>query len=184
MSNSSSQDNSVSPACTAEWKLWLREHGSRLYSYARQRASSKQDAEDIIQDALIRLWHYQEERNNHPPDLPLAYSVLRFVALDHGKKLGRKKRKEEAVIYLHDYTEDWLQADAEEGDEAEMLKSAVESLGDKLREVVTLKIWGGLTFAQISETLAISPNTAASRYRYALEQLERKLVILKEERHG
>ena len=32
--------------------------------------------------------------------------------------------------------------------------------------------------------MAISPNTAASRYRYALEQLERKLETLKRERHG
>ena len=45
-----------------------------------------------------------------------------------------------------------------------------------------MKTWGGLTFAQISETLAISPNTAASRYRYALEQLGKDMQQVKEER--
>ena len=84
------------------WKGWLREHSSRLYVYARQRSQSREDAEDVIQDALIRIWGYQEERGNVPPDLPLAYSVLRFVAMDHIKKQGRKKRKEDAVIFLHD----------------------------------------------------------------------------------
>ena len=170
--------------CTVEWKNWLREHGSRLFAYARQRASNKQDAEDMIQDALVRLWHYQEERNNVPPDLPLAYSVLRFIAMDHGKKQGRKKRKEEAIIYLNDYNEYWLDTVVEEDEEADLLRQAVDSLGEKLREVVTLKVWSGLTFAQIAETMAISPNTAASRYRYALEQLERKLETMKEERYG
>jgi DNA-directed RNA polymerase specialized sigma24 family protein len=37
---------------------------------------------------------------------------------------------------------------------------------------------------QISETLAISPNTAASRYRYALEQLAHELRRIKEVRHA
>ena len=166
------------------WKDWLREHSSRLYVYARQRSQSRQDAEDIIQDALIRLWGYQEQRDCVPPDLPLAYSVLRFVAMDHTKKVGRKKRKEDAVVYLHDQEDYWLDTNAEDDEEALMLRQAVDKLGEKLREVVTLKIWGGLTFSQIAEAMTISPNTAASRYRYALEQLERKLETLKQERLG
>jgi RNA polymerase sigma-70 factor (ECF subfamily) len=47
-----------------------------------------------------------------------------------------------------------------------------------------MKFWGGLTFQQIAETLAISPNTAASRYRYALEQLAQELRGIKEDRHA
>ena len=34
-----------------------------------------------------------------------------------------------------------------------------------------LKIWSGLTFQEIAGTLGIPANTAASRYRYALERL-------------
>ncbi len=175
--------NSLNPHSRV-WKEWVREHSSRLYVYARQRSHSRQDAEDIIQDALIRLWGYQEERGFVAPDLPLAYSVLRFVAMDHAKKVGRKKRKEEAVIYLHDQEDYWLDTNAEDDEEALLLRQAVEKLGGKLREVVTLKIWGGLTFSQIADALTISPNTAASRYRYALEQLERQLETLKQERLG
>jgi len=39
-----------------------------------------------------------------------------------------------------------------------------------------LKIWGELTFDQIATQLAISPNTAASRYRYALAGLRKELI--------
>lgn len=138
----------------------------------------------MVQDALVRLWHYQEERENAPPDLPLAYSVLRFVAMDHGKKLGRKKRKEDAIVFLHDSDEYWSDTSAEDDEESIILRRAVDDLGEKLREVLTLKIWGGLTFNEIAQSMAISPNTAASRYRYALEQLERKLEKIKQARHG
>ena len=43
------------------------------------------------------------------------------------------------------------------------------------REVLVLKIWNGLTFEQIARTLDIPPNTAASRYRYALAALRKEL---------
>ena len=38
-----------------------------------------------------------------------------------------------------------------------------------------MKIWGNLTFAQIAAALSLNPNTAASRYRYALQRLSSQL---------
>jgi DNA-directed RNA polymerase specialized sigma24 family protein len=43
------------------------------------------------------------------------------------------------------------------------------------REVVVLHVWGDLTFSEIADTLSISANTAASRYRYALGKLREVL---------
>jgi hypothetical protein len=44
------------------------------------------------------------------------------------------------------------------------------------REVIALKIDGGLTFAEIAAVIGTSANTAASRYRYALEKLRAALA--------
>jgi RNA polymerase sigma-70 factor (ECF subfamily) len=55
----------------------------------------------------------------------------------------------------------------------------MKKLPDYYREILTLKIWGELTFEQIAETLDIPMNTAASRYRYALQQLRRHLTPAK-----
>jgi RNA polymerase sigma-70 factor (ECF subfamily) len=43
------------------------------------------------------------------------------------------------------------------------------------QQVVTLKTWGELTFDEIGEALEIPANTAASRYRYGLEELRKAL---------
>ena len=43
------------------------------------------------------------------------------------------------------------------------------------REVVVMKIWGGLTFEKISEVLDTSKNTVASRYRYALQAMKGRM---------
>ena len=66
-------------------------------------------------------------------------------------------------------------------DEAEREEShravwaALRSLPQEQAEVVVLKIWEGLTFSQIGDVLTISPNTAASRYQYAMTKLTSRL---------
>ena len=60
------------------------------------------------------------------------------------------------------------------------LRRALSGLPDDQPEVTILHVWGELTFSQIAEVLAISSNTAASRYRYALAKL-REAMCAKED---
>ncbi|HYG34785.1 MAG TPA: sigma-70 family RNA polymerase sigma factor, partial [Clostridia bacterium] len=69
----------------------------------------------------------------------------------------------------------WFDTSVEDRERAQLIQEAMNRLPEIYREVVTLKVWGGLTFAEIADSLDISPNTAASRYRYGLEEL-RKLT--------
>ncbi len=167
-----------------QWKTWLDESAPRLLAYARARCHSAEEAEDLLQDALIKLWSYQEERGHRPPDLPLAFSVMRYLGLDQGRRKGRREKRDKKIIQFQKEEDHWLDPTMEETEEAEILRQEVDALPDKLREVLTLKIWGGLTFAEIGKLLSISNNTAASRYRYALEQLQKKLKHLKQTNHG
>ena len=47
--------------------------------------------------------------------------------------------------------------------------------------MVHLKLWAGLTFDEISMTLEIPLNTAASRYRYGLDKMRARLRPIYEE---
>jgi RNA polymerase sigma factor (sigma-70 family) len=55
------------------------------------------------------------------------------------------------------------------------LRRALGSLPDDQQQVLVLHIWGELTFSQIAGLLDINPNTAASRYRYALAKLRESM---------
>jgi RNA polymerase sigma-70 factor (ECF subfamily) len=74
---------------------------------------------------------------------------------------------------------DWLnlngqwQFEIDAGDSG--LERGLKDLPEKFSEVIVMKVWGERTFAEIGETLGISQNTAASRYRYGLEALKRHL---------
>ena len=60
-------------------------------------------------------------------------------------------------------------------EQLEQLREAVSELSEKDREIVYLRHTAGLSFPQIAETLGIPLNTAASRYRYAIEELRGNL---------
>jgi len=62
-----------------------------------------------------------------------------------------------------------------------VVREALAELPAEQAEVVVLKIWHELTFAEIGQILDISPDTAASRYRYGLEKLR---TILGESYNG
>src|SRR5436190_2134941 len=70
---------------------------------------------------------------------------------------------------------EWFHAPPGEPAHDDELERAVKALPSHLREVVVLKVWSELTFQQIADTLSLPLNTAASRYRYALEHLRAAL---------
>ena len=160
------------------WKDWFRENGARLLLFARSQTRGSADAEDVLQDAILRLWKsYSRGEDSEPPPLPLAYTAIRHAAVDQARRNTRRSKREQKSEYVIDENaeaKDWFgTAGLEEKERVEELQVAVEKLPDKFREVLTLKIWGEQTFAQIAETLDIPLNTAASRYRYALEALRK-----------
>ncbi|HXI51758.1 MAG TPA: sigma factor-like helix-turn-helix DNA-binding protein, partial [Candidatus Saccharimonadales bacterium] len=61
------------------------------------------------------------------------------------------------------------------------LAEALAELPTEQRAVVHLKLWEGLTFEAIAEALGLPLNTAASRYRYAIDKLRQRLRPFYEE---
>ena len=176
-SDRTSMDESDTPG---EWKQWFHENGSRLLLFARQQTRSQADAEDVLQEAVIRLWRTAGcDPDSPPPSLPLAYTSIRHTAIDLARRNIRRTRREQKSDYIIDDSSeatDWFgTAPLEEKERHAAVASAIRELPEKFREVLTLKIWGDLTFAQIADTLNIPMNTAASRYRYALEALRKSV---------
>jgi len=55
---------------------------------------------------------------------------------------------------------------------AQAVAEGLQRLTSEQREVVELKIYGGLTFREIAEVTEVPLQTAATRYRAALDQLK------------
>src|SRR5206468_10082641 len=102
---------------------------------------------------------------------PLLYATVRSIALDLIRRDSRRARREAEALFE---SEQAIEPQFELADDAQhALAAAVDRLPHDQREVLVMKIWNELTFAEIATVLNISQNTAASRYRYALAALKR-----------
>jgi len=151
-----------------EWRAWLRRCGPRFHLYARQQTRCEADAEDVLQDALVESWRRVD---GMPPDA-LVFATIRRRAIDLARSSDRRSAREAEA---GGPDAEWFSPDVEERETQRVLGEAVKSLTPIYREVVTLKVWGGLTFQEIAETTGVPLNTAASRYRYAIEALRETL---------
>jgi RNA polymerase sigma-70 factor (ECF subfamily) len=151
------------------WRQWLRQHGAALFLFARQWTANHADAEDAVQMGFLKFWQW---RSRAADQLAYLYSCVRSAALDQGRTDRRRSAREKSAAHGEELTFDFP---VERGQRQEMIEAALGQLPADQREVVVLKIWAGLTFAQIADALNIPLNTAASRYRYALIRLEKEL---------
>ncbi len=155
----------------SDWEQWLGRHVSALLLFARQQTRSEPDAQDVLQESVIDCWSRQP-RGQVPP-LGSIFATIRRRAIDLARSCDRRQARESASGT--EVPQAWFDSAPEERERSRLLQEALMSLPEIYREAVTLKIWGALTFAEIAEALEIPANTAASRYRYGLEQLRKQL---------
>jgi len=157
-------------AIDENWKVCFSELAPGLVLFARQFVRSVADAEDIVQDAFVRFWRKEHSIENRA----LLFATVRSVALDLLRRDARRARREaNAALEVEQSAQPQFDFDDSSQNE---LASAVDRLPVEQREVLVMKIWNELTFAEIGLALAISQNTAASRYRYALAALKKNFV--------
>src|SRR6266403_434328 len=151
------------------WKSCFSEISPGLLLFARQWTRSAADAEDIVQEAFVKFWRRNHKINNRA----LLYATVRSIALDFIRRDSRRTRREAEAV---SESEQVVEPQFELVDETQFaLAAAVQRLPHEQREVLVMKIWNELTFAEIAGALGISQNTAASRYRYALANLKKSL---------
>jgi RNA polymerase sigma-70 factor (ECF subfamily) len=174
------QDVKTAPT---EWREWLQAHGPKLLLFARQQTRSHEDAEDVLQDAIVKL--VEKIRNDEfvggsEAWQPYLYTTIRRLSIDLSRRDDRRKRREdtvgiEEVEANQDAFHPWFESESSDDETRAQLEKKLRELPEKFSEVIIMKIWGERTFAEIGETLGISQNTAASRYRYGLEALKKSL---------
>lgn len=131
---------------------------------------SSADAEDAVQDVFVSL-----VRGRHRIAAVEDLTAYLLSSLRHaiGRRMTQRAAERRGLETLARLSRDDASEPTAWPDDE--LERALADLPDEQREVIAMKTDAGLTFAQIAAILNCSPNTAASRYRYALEKLRRQL---------
>lgn len=156
-----------------DWQAWYDRHGPALLLYARQITDTLAAAEDAMHDGFVRFW---KRRENVEDPTAYLYRAVRHAALDQHRTDNRRQAREQTPRVMHrpSTPEPWHDAAKDEAEQ--QLRDAIAQLPEAQREVLVMKVWGGLTFDQIASALDLPRSTAAARHRSALDALRSALL--------
>ena len=158
---------------------WLeevyREHAPALFRFLIRLTGNETETRDTLQEIFIRL--------AKSPGLLKGVAASRsyLFRLAHRLVIDRYRRDEVRQRYddrAYQERETFIGPQSSEEDDAwvrKTLAATLNALPAEQRAVVILKVWEEMTFAEIAGVLDIPANTAASRYRYALDKLRDEL---------
>lgn len=167
-------------AATPELERAYDDHAQALFAFLLNFTSSETDTRDVLQEVFCKL-------ADRPGLLAAARDERAFLLrMAHNLAVDlmrRRATREQVASRLQEEQAGAFAPGGSPDEEAlrQELASALAELSPEQRAVVHLKLWGGLTFDTIAETLDIPLNTAASRYRYGLDKLRERLRPIYEE---
>jgi RNA polymerase sigma-70 factor (ECF subfamily) len=126
------------------------------------------EAEDVLHDVFVNLTRGRRRFLEVEDIEAYIFASLRYAI---GARLISRKREQH---HLRRLALDKIDDSHPPPEISDDMVAELALLPPEQREVIALKIDAGLTFVQIANVLGVSLNTAASRYRYAIEKLRRK----------
>jgi len=154
-----------------------RRHGGAVYALARRVTGDDAQAEEVVQEVFLRLWH---QPDRFDPDRGSLRSFL--LAAAHGRAVdllrantSRRRREERdaratATAGYDVEHEVWDLALADH------VKAALAALPAEERRAIELAYFGGHTYREVAALLGQPEGTVKSRIRAGLRRLQTSLA--------
>jgi RNA polymerase sigma-70 factor (ECF subfamily) len=141
-----------------------------LFRFAYMRIGIREDAEDVVQEALLNVFRRLREKTRMDN---VGLYVIRAVSNACTDYLRRKPLR---MVNLNEAKEIPVsEGDRQIHEEFVRINKMLDSLPAEQAELVRLKCYDDLTFRQIAELQNIPEATAKSRYRYAIMHIQQML---------
>lgn len=162
-----------------DFDTWAEGIRPKLVKLALTQLKDEYEAEDVVQETLTTLWR----RGPDGIDNLDAYAA-RAAWQNAAQRRGRRREflpLEAEALKLAGFDEPAAKEVIEDQLQSWDVEEAIHQLPEAQQTVVRMHYYGDLSFREIGKALAISMNTAASRCRYALNQLRGALSEYKKE---
>lgn len=142
----------------------LEEQYDKIYRYCFYKVRNSAAAEDITQETFLRYFA-QNPKIKRGEDMAYLYTITKNLCIDYFRKKQRSELPE-------DYPEEDF---AETSDTKMAVRTALEKLDERHKEVVLLRYLGGLSVNETAETMGISRFAAYRLEKAALSEMKKYL---------
>ena len=162
-------DGSAEPDsdCAADFEALFRDHGVAVRTFLLRYVSCPAVAEDIVQDLFAVMWEKRAK-------IEVRGSVRSYLLIAAKRRAINYLRRERVARRAGAGLA--LRNSGVRSSENEILarvdvQNAVRALSPRSREVLIMHRWRGLTYAEIAESLSISPRTVDTHLERAMDVL-------------
>ena len=129
-----------------------------------------QDAEDVTQDAFVRLWEAAPGYRSQGSPMAWILTVTRNLALTVLRKEGREEELSPEAWEAIPVGED-----PEGAEDRLVLEAAMEALDGTERQIILLHAVSGLKHREIATLLGLPLSTVLSKYNRGLKKMKKQL---------
>jgi RNA polymerase sigma-70 factor (ECF subfamily) len=157
------------------FRLLLEEYQERLYLHIRRMVGGHEDANDVLQNCLIKAYRYIGNFKGQSA----LYTWLYRIATNEAMTFLRKRQRRGSCIDPGDVSwshqiraESWM-----DGDQVQVqLQKALEELPDRQKQVFVMRYYDELTYAEIADILKTSVGGLKASYHHAVKKIEHYLI--------
>lgn len=164
----------------------IHKHQQQVFNLVRRFARTPDDARDLTQRVFLQALEAAERSFPRLASADGEENLFKAwvfrIALNLGANYARQAgRWQTTAVEAIDFERAKTKAtdDAfERGEEAALVRKAVLLLPTRQREVFTLRIDGGLSFAEVADTLGIAEGNAKAHFHHAVVRLKEEVKKL------
>lgn len=150
----------------------MHRFGDRLYQFALGIVKTPQDAEEIVSDVFLKIWHLRKQLPESEQFPFYLYRAVKHTSLNYLKKKTRKKEVEaaytlQAVPYLSRTPEEMVISK----ENLLQINQAINDLPLRCRQVFILVKEDRLSYRQVAELLDISTATVNAQMTIAVKKI-------------
>ena len=138
---------------------------------------TREEAEDIVQDTLLKLWQKREELGQVTNLEAFALASARNLALDRKAKMeSRNVSFDNETHDMPDHRQTSIEQDMMHQESANAISQIINGLPEKQRTVLHLRDIEGKSYKDIAETLSISESDVKVTLYRARNELKEKII--------
>ena len=148
----------------------------KLVDIARFYLSDEDEAEDIVQEAMLKLWLVRDRLDREKNISPMGMTVTRNLWID---RLRRLKTHPHESLTGHDAPDGRRSAQAmmEDRENAEWMREAVRNLSDKYRAVLRMRQVEHLEMGEIAHIIGATEGVVRTILSRARKQMMEQLKV-------